>query len=441
MHRQLAAVPLAHPDAPAAVAPHAPRALALGGWLDDGRGARLAVDARDERPRERAPPDVARRRHADAVGPAAARRVLHRDLAGGRHHLADHARLAGVPEVAVAIERRGVEVGVRRALGQTEHAHLAPRPADADDGVLATVGEPGRPVRALDHPVRRRSGAECDELRAAGLRVEPAEVAAALRAEPHAAIGGRRHVVDAGALRCAQGPRLHARHLLREGGPPVKPNRGNGECGQRGTARHRSRHSGPPVIGTNCTASLRSSAAVPSARFSTTHRSCTPCGAPSGSTRRPPTRSWSHERRRHVGRRSGDEDGVVGRAAWPAGVAVADVQRHVVRPERRQALAGGRRQRLDNLHAVHAARQPREHGGLVAAAGADLEHVVVRAERGELGHECDDERLGDGLPVADRQRPVVVGGVVELGRHEAVPRHDPHRVEHSVARPCDARGA
>ena len=38
---------------------------------------------------------------------------------------------------------------------QRKHAHAAIRPSDAHDGLLAAIGDPGRPVRPLDHAVRR----------------------------------------------------------------------------------------------------------------------------------------------------------------------------------------------------------------------------------------------------------------------------------------------
>ena len=67
-------------------------------------------------------PDVAGGRGADAVGAAPARRLPHADLAGAHRDAAHVAGLAGEPEVAVAVEGAGVQVGVRRARGQREHA-------------------------------------------------------------------------------------------------------------------------------------------------------------------------------------------------------------------------------------------------------------------------------------------------------------------------------
>ena len=62
----------------------------------------------------------------------------------------------------------------------------------------------------LDDAVRRRAAAERDELDVAARRVEPAEMAAALRREPDAAVGRGRDVVDAGALARRQRPAAHA---------------------------------------------------------------------------------------------------------------------------------------------------------------------------------------------------------------------------------------
>ena len=69
---------------PARVRPDAPRALARGRRLDDGRAPGRAVDPRDVAAGERGVPDVAVRRGGDAVRPAAARRVADRHLAASR---------------------------------------------------------------------------------------------------------------------------------------------------------------------------------------------------------------------------------------------------------------------------------------------------------------------------------------------------------------------
>jgi hypothetical protein len=78
---------------------------------------------------------------------------------------------------------------------------------------------------------------------------------------------------------------------------------------------------------------------------------------------------------------------------------------------------------LDQLHAVDALRELRQDCGLVAHAGADLEHRVGGLQIEQIGHHCDDERLRDRLAEADRQRRVFVGVALHLQRHELVARH------------------
>ena len=41
----------------------------------------------------------------------------------------------------------------------------------------------------------------------------------------------------------------------------------------------------------------------------------------------------------------------------------------------------------------------------------------------QVGHDRHDQRLRDGLTVADRQGPVVVGARRQIGRHELLARH------------------
>ena len=50
--------------------------------------------------------------------------------------------------------------------------------------------------------------------------------------------------------------------------------------------------------------------------------------------------------------------------------------------------------------------QMRQDGRLVAGTGADLQHPRLRRQRQQLGHPRHHIRLGDGLPLANRQRGV-----------------------------------
>ena len=97
-------------------------------------------------------------------------------------------------------------------------------------------------------------------------------------------------------------------------------------------------------------------------------------------------------------------DGVIGRMIGPAARAVAVQHVHIV-----VALLGERRGRFfrqlpDALDRVDLGRDFGEHGGRVAGAGADFEHLFPAFEPQRLGHERDDVGLRDGLPLGDRQR-------------------------------------
>ena len=101
--------------------------------------------------------------------------------------------------------------------------------------------------------------------------------------------------------------------------------------------------------------------------------------------------------------------------------------------QRLQVAPRLRDQRADALDRVHGLRELREDRGLVAAAGADLEHAVeLAAVARELGHARDDPGLRDRLPAADRQRRVLVGADRERLVDEDVARHRVHRGQHDL---------
>src|SRR6516162_2384577 len=85
----------------------------------------------------------------------------------------------------------------------------------------------------------------------------------------------------------------------------------------------------------------------------------------------------------------------------------------VVNPESGEALLRLLQQRPVALDGVDPPRQAREHRRLIAGARADLEHLVTRRHLECLGHQGDDLRLADGLALADGQRLILVGLVVE----------------------------
>ena len=123
------------------------------------------------------------------------------------------------------------------AAGSGKAPHGAVRPADAHDRVLAAVGDPRRAVRALDDAVRRGAAAERHQLDARALRVEPAEVAAALRREPDAAVGRRRDVVDAGRLARPERPAAHRSRRAARAARQRRERSASGERCQRVASR------------------------------------------------------------------------------------------------------------------------------------------------------------------------------------------------------------
>src|SRR6185369_10452907 len=198
------------------------------------------VDLRDERPCQRAPPDVTGGRRADPVRAASPRGFLDADLAGLDRQLAHVAALAGEPQVAVAVECGRVEVRVGGAARHREYLHLSVGPADPHDRVLAAIGDPRSLVRSLDYPVRARARAERDQFGVAGLRIEPAQVAARLGREPDAAVRSRREVMNAGAARGAQRPRLHLAGLGEGGRRSAEWKTCRRECADDGAPVHQS---------------------------------------------------------------------------------------------------------------------------------------------------------------------------------------------------------
>ena len=129
------------------------------------------------------------------------------------------------------------------------------------------------------------------------------------------------------------------------------------------------------------------------------------------------------QRRRDRGHRRRDVDRVVGRLGGMPERAVADQQRDVRGAgggERRGRPLGQARMQLDAPDVRH---EPREHRRVVARAGPDVEHALVAAQREQLAHARDHQRLGDRLPRADRQRDVVPRLLAPACGDEAVARH------------------
>ena len=90
------------------------------------------------------------------------------------------------------------------------------------------------------------------------------------------------------------------------------------------------------------------------------------------------------------------------------------------------------REFFDDLDAPNLPGEFGKDCGLVAQAGANLEHGLMLSGSEEIGHQSDDEGLRDSFVEANRQRHVTVGMRRNLDRHEEMPRHPPHRGHHPL---------
>ena len=113
----------------------------------------------------------------------------------------------------------------------------------------------------------------------------------------------------------------------------------------------------------------------------------------------------------------------------PALVAVADLRDHVAIAQSRERACRLLAEHAADFDGVDHAHERREHGGLIPAAGADLQHAVGRLWLQFFGHVGHDERPRNSLRCADRQGHVEVGVGPLLGGQEFMPGHEPHAFE------------
>jgi hypothetical protein len=128
------------------------------------------------------------------------------------------------------------------------------------------------------------------------------------------------------------------------------------------------------------------------------------------------------------------EDAVEGRLIGQAETAIAGQHGDVAEAHLREQDLGRAHQRPVAVDGVDPARELAEHGGLVARAGADLEHLVARLHVERLGHQPHDRGLADRLPAGDRQRHVLVGAVGEMAFHEGAAVDLFHGLKHARVR-------
>ena len=138
------------------------------------------------------------------------------------------------------------------------------------------------------------------------------------------------------------------------------------------------------------------------------------------------------ERRRDLGRAGGDDDGVVGSVREEALTTIPEEDGHVAVAEPGEDVSGMVDERGMALDGEDVIDEFGEQRALISGAGADFEDAVFGTEGERLEHECDDEGLGDGLALCDRERRIVVGLGAKLRSDELVAGHAQHGVEDAL---------
>lgn len=103
------------------------------------------------------------------------------------------------------------------------------------------------------------------------------------------------------------------------------------------------------------------------------------------------------------------DDRIEGSLVKPALPAVSGPDRDIGAPQFPEPLFGLYRQFRNELHRENMIGKTGEHRRLVTGPGADFEHAVGRLNIQQVRHQRDNVRLGYGLPVTDRKRPVLIG--------------------------------
>ncbi len=135
------------------------------------------------------------------------------------------------------------------------------------------------------------------------------------------------------------------------------------------------------------------------------------------------------ERRWDVVDAAGDDDLVERSGLFPTVIAVGVLAGDrlvfgvAARDQRVVDAARALGQRLDDLDGPDLVGEVGEIGGLVARAGADLEHLVAELHVDRRGHAAHHMRPRNGDAVADVEEGVVVGAPEVLFEHELLARH------------------
>ena len=184
----------------------------------------------------------------------------------------------------------------------------------------------------------------------------------------------------------------------------------------------------------------RRAAGAPNRRRAIAHQTsrCWSCGTADGDHEKTPLPQLRAQGVGNTGCRRSDEDPIIGCKLLPTHASRRRAAARRCRRRARRGAAARARSSVGNaLDAEHPLDQPREQRGLVAAAGADLEHAMLRLELRELEHarrRCRAGRSSDPRRWAARDRRRRAARTP--GSTNTVARHRGHRVEH--ARVADA---
>ena len=127
-------------------------------------------------------------------------------------------------------------------------------------------------------------------------------------------------------------------------------------------------------------------------------------------------------------------DASIRRALGISQHAIAKNQMHIVHTQWAQVVTGFFMQSAQALNAVNLGRHMAEHGRLVAAAGANLQHPAQFSACSlaqQLNHPGHHIGFGDGLTQAYGQAGVFIGLTHQRTFHKSVALHQAHGLQHT----------
>ena len=140
----------------------------------------------------------------------------------------------------------------------------------------------------------------------------------------------------------------------------------------------------------------------------------------------------SKQRRRNTWSRSRNDDRIERRMFGQAQAAIANADRNIRVSKPPQNCFRRMRQARMPLDGVNTSRKLGQNGRLITRTGSDFEHSLASLQCERLQHESHDERLRNGLTLANRQRMVRVGLPPIFLGNEFMARNSTHRRENAL---------